>query len=110
MEQLRAQSIQPDYLTRWTTLYAVVHLTICYITKSYIFKPHKLLYTDRSMSMSPSRARPAAPDVGPVRQLIRESFQSAEPQGGRNGFGFGRGSRMGGQQAPQPMGGLTRLR
>ena len=65
--------------------------------------------------MSPSRARPAAPDVGPVRQMIRESFQNAEPQGGRNGaaaggFGLhaaGRG-RMG-QQA-QPMGGLTRLR
>ena len=67
--------------------------------------------------MSPSRARPAAPDVGPVRQMIRESFQNSEPQGGRNGgpaggFGLhagaaGRG-RMG-QQA-QPMGGLTRLR
>ena len=68
-------------------------------------------FIDRSMSMSPSRARPAAPDVGPVRQLIRESFQSSEPQGGRNGggggFGFGRGRTMG-QQA-QPMG-MTRLR
>ena len=62
----------------------------------------------RSMSMSPSRARPAAPDVGPVRQLIRESFQSSEPQGGRNGgMGFGRGRT--GQPAAQPMG-MTRLR
>ena len=71
------------------------------------------------MSMSPSRARPAAPDVGPVRQMIRESFQNAEPQGGRNG-GAGAGGGFGlhaaaagrgriGQQA-QPMGGLTRLR
>ena len=69
--------------------------------------------------MSPSRARPAAPDVGPVRQMIRESFQNAEPQGGRNG-GAGAGGGFGlhaaaagrgrmGQQA-QPMGGLTRLR
>ena len=65
----------------------------------------------RSMSMSPSRARPAAPDVGPVRQLIRESFQSSEPQGGRNGgggMGFGRG-RVGQPAAAQPMG-MTRLR
>ena len=65
--------------------------------------------------MSPSRARPAAPDVGPVRQMIRESFQNSEPQGGRNGGagGFGLHAAAGrgrmGQQA-QPMGGLTRLR
>lgn len=72
--------------------------------------PHQQSPFLRSMSMSPSRARPAAPDVGPVRQLIRESFQSSEPQGGRNGSGIGLGSRSRMGQSAQPMTRFTRLR